>query len=119
LKSAPGGVKDILEWYGQGSSEPKSSGAEMEHSFSTEKDEHEKQEGSGCVTAIRIITLAPEVEGVMDCIPELVRRGVTVSMGHTNMTYQEGEEAVQKGVGTTHRFLYAGILLLFFFFFFF
>lgn len=31
---------------------------------------------------IKLITLAPDVEGVMDCVEELTRRGVTVSIGH-------------------------------------
>lgn len=31
---------------------------------------------------VKLITLAPDVEGVMGCIPELTQRGVTVSIGH-------------------------------------
>ena len=31
---------------------------------------------------VKIITAAPDVEGVMDCIPNLTKRGVTVSIGH-------------------------------------
>lgn len=33
--------------------------------------------------AVKLLTLAPEVEGVLSAIPELVKRGVTVSIGHT------------------------------------
>jgi N-acetylglucosamine-6-phosphate deacetylase len=33
-------------------------------------------------SGVKLITLAPDVEGVMPCIPELVSRGVTVSIGH-------------------------------------
>jgi N-acetylglucosamine-6-phosphate deacetylase len=32
---------------------------------------------------VKLITLAPDVEGVMDCVEELTRRGVTVSIGHS------------------------------------
>jgi len=32
---------------------------------------------------VKIITLAPDVEGVMDCISDLTQKGVTVSLGHT------------------------------------
>lgn len=31
---------------------------------------------------VKLITLAPDVDGVMQCIPELVHRGVIVSIGH-------------------------------------
>ena len=31
---------------------------------------------------IKLITLAPDVEGVMGCIPALTKRGVIVSIGH-------------------------------------
>ena len=31
---------------------------------------------------VKIITLAPDVEGIMGAIPNLVNRGVTVSIGH-------------------------------------
>lgn len=31
---------------------------------------------------VKIITLAPDVDGVMDCIEPLVERGVVVSVGH-------------------------------------
>jgi N-acetylglucosamine-6-phosphate deacetylase len=31
---------------------------------------------------VKLITLAPDVEGVMGCVEELTRRGVTVSIGH-------------------------------------
>ncbi|SPO23220.1 related to N-acetylglucosamine-6-phosphate deacetylase [Ustilago trichophora] len=33
--------------------------------------------------AVKLLTLAPEVEGILSAIPELVKRGVTVSIGHT------------------------------------
>ena len=31
---------------------------------------------------VKMVTLAPDVEGVMGCVEELTRRGVTVSIGH-------------------------------------
>lgn len=36
----------------------------------------------GNTGGVRIITLAPEVDGVMDVIAELNKRGVVVSIGH-------------------------------------
>lgn len=55
--------------------------------------------------AVRIITMAPEIEGVCDVIPDLVSRGITVSMGHTACRIAEAEEAVKKGSNSiTHLF---------------
>ena len=31
---------------------------------------------------VKMVTLAPDVEGVMECIPQMVERGVTISIGH-------------------------------------
>lgn len=31
---------------------------------------------------VKMVTLAPDVEGVMECIEEMTARGVTVSVGH-------------------------------------
>jgi N-acetylglucosamine-6-phosphate deacetylase len=38
--------------------------------------------GEGEEIGVRIITAAPEVEGVMDSISELTKRGVVFSIGH-------------------------------------
>jgi N-acetylglucosamine-6-phosphate deacetylase len=32
---------------------------------------------------VKILTVAPDVEGVMECLEELTERGVVVSIGHT------------------------------------
>ncbi|ODN90195.1 N-acetylglucosamine-6-phosphate deacetylase [Cryptococcus wingfieldii CBS 7118] len=54
---------------------------------------------------VKIITLAPDVPGVMECIPALVERGVTVSVGHTDATLEQAEEAFEKGARMiTHLF---------------
>ncbi|KAL1842243.1 hypothetical protein VTJ49DRAFT_5721 [Mycothermus thermophilus] len=47
---------------------------------------------------VRMITLAPEVGGMMRVIPKLVRRGIVVSMGHSEASYEQAKEAVGKGV---------------------
>lgn len=62
----------------------------------------ELQKGS---EAVSIITLAPEIEGVTDVIPELSERGICVSIGHSAATIQEAETAVTKGATLiTHLF---------------
>lgn len=49
----------------------------------------------GC---LRIITLAPELPGADAMIRRLVEAGVTVSMGHTDATYEQAQEAIRLGV---------------------
>jgi N-acetylglucosamine-6-phosphate deacetylase len=58
--------------------------------------------GSG---RIRLMTLAPELEGADALIDLLLRRGVTVSCGHTDATAEEANAAFERGVRTvTHLF---------------
>jgi N-acetylglucosamine-6-phosphate deacetylase len=55
--------------------------------------------------AVSIITLAPEIEGVIDVIPELAKRDICVSIGHSAATISEAETAVTKGATLiTHLF---------------
>ena len=54
---------------------------------------------------IKIITLAPEIKENQWLIEECINRGITVSAGHTDATYLQMQEAVQKGVRqVTHCF---------------
>lgn len=54
---------------------------------------------------IRLVTLAPEVEGGIDAVKWFVEHGVTVSMGHSDATFAEAAEAVKAGANhTTHHF---------------
>lgn len=54
---------------------------------------------------VRLITVAPEVPGNLDLVDECVRRGVTVSAGHTDATYEQVMDAVARGVRhVTHTF---------------
>jgi N-acetylglucosamine-6-phosphate deacetylase len=58
--------------------------------------------GSG---RIRLMTMAPELEGADALIDLLLRRGVTVSCGHTDATAEEANAAFDRGVRTvTHLF---------------
>jgi N-acetylglucosamine-6-phosphate deacetylase len=55
--------------------------------------------------AVSIITLAPEIEGVTEVIPELANRGICVSIGHSAATIDVAENAVAKGATLiTHLF---------------
>lgn len=55
---------------------------------------------------IKLMTVAPEVEGAMDFIKEIKRdTSIAVSMGHTATTYETAREAFAAGVShTTHLF---------------
>ena len=54
---------------------------------------------------IKIVTLAPEVNGAKELIEELRRLKVVASVGHSNATYIEVDDAIKSGVRhTTHTF---------------
>lgn len=55
---------------------------------------------------IKLFTVAPEVDGALECIEEVSRStDVLISMGHTNATYEEALAGLEKGVGhITHLF---------------
>lgn len=60
----------------------------------------EKSEG-----LLKIITIAPENEGSVEFIKYAKSKGLTVSMGHTNATYDEAELAIEAGANqATHTF---------------
>ncbi|SEN87427.1 N-acetylglucosamine-6-phosphate deacetylase [Paenibacillus sp. OV219] len=54
---------------------------------------------------IRLVTIAPEVDGGMEAVRQLAGLGITVSAGHSNATYEQVREAVRAGLNhTTHHF---------------
>ena len=54
---------------------------------------------------VKLVAVAPEITGNQWLIEECVRRGITVSAGHTNATYAEMQQAVTLGVRqVTHCF---------------
>lgn len=54
---------------------------------------------------VRMITLAPEVEGAEALIRRSVSQGVVAVLGHTNATYEECERAIAWGAtGATHTY---------------
>lgn len=58
-----------------------------------------------CNGYLRLITLAPELPGAVAMIRRLVDAGVTVSMGHTDASYEQAREAIALGVThVTHCF---------------
>ncbi|KAF2196085.1 Metallo-dependent hydrolase [Delitschia confertaspora ATCC 74209] len=54
---------------------------------------------------IKLITLAPELPGALNCIEELTTMGVTVSIGHSEASYEEASAATIAGAKMiTHLF---------------
>ena len=54
---------------------------------------------------IRLVTLAPEVPGNMEAIPQLVAAGYRVQLGHSSGSYEQGVQALALGAGGfTHLF---------------
>lgn len=52
---------------------------------------------------LRLMTIAPELPGAAPAIRRLVEAGVTVSIGHSDATYEQTLEAIQLGIThTTH-----------------
>lgn len=63
------------------------------------------EEVYGDISNISIITLAPEKRQAPETIAELVKRGITVSVGHSMANLKHGEIAVQHGATLiTHLF---------------
>ncbi|TEU06111.1 N-acetylglucosamine-6-phosphate deacetylase, partial [Candidatus Bathyarchaeota archaeon] len=54
---------------------------------------------------VRLVTLAPEVDGAKKLIVELRNFGITASIGHSNATYSEVVDAIKHGIShATHTF---------------
>jgi N-acetylglucosamine-6-phosphate deacetylase len=54
---------------------------------------------------VGIVTLAPEVDGVLELIPELVRHGHRVSIGHSAANYEQARAGIAAGAShATHLF---------------
>ncbi|KAI0039383.1 carbohydrate esterase family 9 protein [Auriscalpium vulgare] len=59
----------------------------------------------GLAAGVRIVTAAPEIEGVMDAVKPLVERGVVFSIGHSIATTDIAAAAVRRGARLiTHLF---------------
>jgi N-acetylglucosamine-6-phosphate deacetylase len=57
------------------------------------------------IAPIRVITLAPEVEGHAELIDGLVARGFKVQLGHSTASYELAANALKRGAsGVTHLF---------------
>ena len=54
---------------------------------------------------VAAVTLAPELPGALELIPKLARRGVRVSLGHSEASFDQAQAAFEAGArGVTHLF---------------
>ena len=54
---------------------------------------------------LKIMTMAPEMEGALSLAKEAAASGVKISMGHTNATYEEAKNGIAAGMNrATHTF---------------
>ena len=54
---------------------------------------------------LKVVTLAPELPGALELTSRLMQRGVVVSMGHTNATFEEARRGFEFGASNaTHTF---------------
>ncbi len=54
---------------------------------------------------LKIMTMAPEMEGALELTREANKNGVKISMGHTNATYEEARKGIEAGMSrATHTF---------------
>ena len=59
----------------------------------------------GSFEKVKLVTLAPEIQGAYECIQQLKEKNIRVGAGHTNASYEEALECFKKGVGlVTHLF---------------
>lgn len=57
------------------------------------------------LTSLRLITLAPELDGAGAAIAALARRGIVVSLGHSEATLEQADDAIAAGARMgTHLF---------------
>ena len=57
------------------------------------------------IAPLRLLTLAPEVGGMLALIPQLVQAGIRVQIGHSAATYEQACAALAQGAsGFTHLF---------------
>jgi N-acetylglucosamine-6-phosphate deacetylase len=84
---------------------PDASGAHDTSFLRTPVDSDPDVAGWSAAAGVRIVTLAPELDGALALVRELVARGVVVSAGHTTADHDQAVAAFDAGITyTTHLF---------------
>jgi len=80
-------------------------GAQNEKYLKSPSFDEFKELQEACGNMIRIVSIAPELEGAMEFIKKVSELGITVSMGHTEADYNTAVKAIENGVShVTHLF---------------
>lgn len=78
-------------------------GAMPEHLLRTADMDLLREYQEAAQGAIRYITVSPEVEGIVDCIPEIKKLGIQVAIGHSGADYETARRAIEQGAAAaTH-----------------
>jgi N-acetylglucosamine-6-phosphate deacetylase len=84
---------------------PSKSGSLDRATFENPSEKTWKRLAEGFEDIIKIITIAPELEGAQRLIQALSNMGIIVALGHSDATYEETEKAFLAGArGITHLF---------------
>jgi len=84
---------------------PEKCGALDKETFLEPAEYHFEELIDGFEDIVSIITIAPELKGSPQLIKKISDRGIVVSMGHSNATYNEAEAGYHAGAkGITHIF---------------
>jgi len=80
-------------------------GAQLKEFFVLPTEENWRNYVGECESIVRMVTMAPELDGAMQMIRYLTERGIAVSLGHTNTTAEVVHEAAKNGAcHVTHTF---------------
>ena len=84
---------------------PERSGALEAASFLAPTSDNLAEVTGGFKEIIKVMTVAPELDGALGVIEQCVALGIRVSMGHSDATYLEADEGKRAGAtGITHLF---------------
>ncbi|KAL2150865.1 hypothetical protein VTH82DRAFT_7428 [Thermothelomyces myriococcoides] len=99
-------ISDLEDMYGAANINPSTSSQDSDSSSTSSQAEEEERHGPrGTNIPIKMITAAPELGAMTSLIPELRSRGIIVSIGHSEATYEQASAAVAAGATMiTHLF---------------
>lgn len=84
---------------------PRQAGAHQKQHFRQFLDLNCLKECYGSFENVKIVTLAPELPGAFELLPQLLERGIIVAAGHTEASYETMEKAAHAGIRlATHLF---------------
>ncbi len=84
---------------------PRNRGSQAEENIRAASGPELEEIAEAAAGALKIVTLAPEMDGAAEAIDFFIRRGIKVSIGHTSATFAQAQAALHAGAGRgTHLF---------------